>query len=335
MPQSNTYKAELIGHFVSLPSISSHVVENAATLLNRIEKMLYNAPSFIDAVKASTPKIEFRAVLTDDQSSLLKKGAVKLMTKKDGTILATLVDPETHRTVSNVALEKIELPNGISQCINNFMTQMQLAQIAEQMQSIQLAIEEVQRGQESDRLAMAYSCQQKLIQAMAIKNEDIKVIALMHIVSDAEDSRNLLMRSQAANAAFIASQPESFWGKLTAGVKTDTINAKILDIREGMLASTMVSLAEAMAYQELGEYTASRISLKYYANYIENTYLSTPDLIKRLDMLDPSPENYWSKTLPLVAAKIQRLPDKDSMVLIGGETNGTSPLQKMQETAPR
>ncbi len=61
--------------------------------------------------------------------------------------------------------------------------------------------------------ATAYSCQQKLIQAAAIQNPRLKEMALMQLVSDAENSRNLLMQSQSANAAFIKNQPESTWGQ--------------------------------------------------------------------------------------------------------------------------
>ena len=68
------------------------------------------------------------------------------------------------------------------------------------------------------------------------------------------------------------------------------------------------SLAEAMAYQELGEHEAARKSLTYYAEFLEETYVSVPGLIERLDLIDPAPENYWSKTLPDISKKIQLLP---------------------------
>ena len=133
---------------------------------------------------------------------------------------------------------------------------MQMAQIAEQIQVVQLAIEEVRQGQEYDRLAMAYSCQQKLLQAMEIRNPELKAMALLQIASDAEDSRNLLMQSQNANLAFIKDQPESFFGKLLSGATPEKISQRMNEIRESLSAVNMVSLAEAMAYQEMGENAA-------------------------------------------------------------------------------
>ena len=93
------------------------------------------------------------------------------MTKKDGSLMANLINPETKKIVSTVSLGKVKLSPELSQAMTNYATQMQMAQIAEQIQFVQVAVEEVRQGQEYDRLATAYSCQQKLIQAAAIQNQ--------------------------------------------------------------------------------------------------------------------------------------------------------------------
>lgn len=147
-------------------------------------------------------------------------------------------------------------------------------------------------------------------------------MALMRIASDAEDSRNLLMLSQKANVGFISEQPEGFWRKIFSGADTDKINSRIYEIREGLCAVNIASLAEAMAYQELGETAAARKSLTYYARFVHDTYLSVPGLVERLDLIDPAPENYWSKTLPGIARKIEALPCVEEILLIGGSGSG-------------
>lgn len=114
-----------------------------------------------------------------------------------------------------------------------------MAQIAEQIQVVQLAIEEVRQGQEYDRLATAYSCQQKLLQATEIKNPELKTMALLRIVLDAEDSRNLLMQN--ANLAFIKDQPESFFGKLLSGATPEKIGQRMNEIRESLSAVNRMS----------------------------------------------------------------------------------------------
>ena len=322
MVDASDYCADVEGYFSSVPEVAKPLLKNAKIALRKIEKMLYSAPAFINAVKASIPDETFQAILTDEQKSQIAQGVLKLMTKKDGSLMANLVNPNTNRIVSTVSLKSVKVTPEISQAMTSYATQMQMAQIAEQIQLIQVAVEEVRQGQEYDRLATAYSCQQKLLQAMTIKNPELKAMALLRVTSDAEDSRNLLMQSQNANLTFIKNQPESFWGKLVSGATPEKVNSRINEIRESLCAVNMVSLSEAIAYHEMGETEAARLSLQYYAGYIQKAYLETKGLVERLDLIDPSPENYWSKTLPDIEKKIQVLPFNEEHKLLGGKEDG-------------
>ena len=91
-------------------------------------------------------------------------------------------------------------------------------------------------GQEYDRLATAYSCQQKLLQAMDIKSRKLRTMALIQLVQSAEDSRNLLMLSQKRNVEFIMSQPEGIIQKILSGAKPEKINSRMNEIRESLCA---------------------------------------------------------------------------------------------------
>lgn len=316
---ASEYSEDLTEYFNDMPEVARPLLKGAKEVFSKIEQMLYSAPAFINLVKASIPEQTFQAILTDDQKAKIASGALRLMTKKDGSLMANLVNPETNKIVSTISLQSVNLSPAISQAMTSYASQMQMAQIAEQIQVVQLAIEEVRQGQEYDRLAMAYSCQQKLLQAMEIKNPELKAMALLQIASDAEDSRNLLMQSQNVNLVFIKEQPESFLGKLLSGATPDKISQRMNEIRESLSAVNMVSLAEAMAYQEMGENAAARQSLQYYASYIEKAYLSTKGLVERLDLIDPAPENYWTKALPDIRKKIQALPCVEEMQLLEGD----------------
>lgn len=316
---ASEYSEDLTEYFSDMPEVARPLLKGAKEAFSKIEQMLYSAPAFINLVKASIPEQAFQAILTDDQKQKIASGALKLMTKKDGSLMANLVNPETNKIVSTISLQSVNLSPAISQAMTSYASQMQMAQIAEQIQVVQLAIEEVRQGQEYDRLAMAYSCQQKLLQAMEMKNPELKAMALLQIASDAEDSRNLLMQSQNVNLTFIKEQSESFFGKLLSGATPDKISQRMNEIRESLSAVNMVSLAEAMAYQEMGENAAARQSLQYYASYIEKAYLSTKGLVERLDLIDPAPENYWTKTLPDIRKKIQALPCVEEMQLLEGD----------------
>ena len=190
--QSEEYKRKIKDYFEEIPVVAESLLNNAQMSFNKIEKMLYETPAFINIVQASISEDLFRVVLNEEQKRKLANGSLKLLTKKDGTLLAELIN-----------LDKIDLTPEVTNAMSNYAMQMQMAQIAEQIQVVQIAIEEVRQGQEFDRLATAYSCQQKLLQAMSLSNPDTKVNALLRIANDAEDSRNLLMQSQNINLEFL------------------------------------------------------------------------------------------------------------------------------------
>lgn len=321
---TSEYSGEIVEQFSTVPDVAKPLLKDAKATFKKIERMLYSAPAIVNLVKANIPDVTLQAVLTDEQKQQIAKGALKLMTKKDGSLMANLVNPETKKIVATIPLKNVKMAPEVTQAMTNYATQMQMAQIAEQIQIVQLAVEEVRMGQEYDRLATAYSCQQKLLQAMEIKNPELRAVALMQIASDAEDSRNLLMLSQKTNVRFITDQPESFFGKIIGGATPEKINSRMNEIRESLCAVNMVSLAEAIAYQELGEDSAARKSLAYYGEFVQKTYLAVPGLVERLDLIDPSPENYWSKTLPDIERRIQALPCNQEQNLIeeGAEEDG-------------
>ncbi len=302
------YKEELTEHFNQIPDIARPLLKEAKTLYSKIEKWLYTAPAFLSAVKAAVPEYVLEAVLTEEQKQQLAEGALKLLTKKDGSLMATLVNPETNKIVAQIPLKSVKITPDISRAMTNLSMQMQMAQIAEQIEYVQIAVEEVRIGQEHDRLATAYSCQQKLLQAMVINDPKLRAFALIQLVHAAEDSRNLLILSQKNNVDFLMNQPENFIEKIFSGASTDKISGRMEEIRESLCAVNIVSFAEAMAYQELGEYEAARKSLSYYAEFIDQTYISVPGLVQRLDMIDPANKRYWSELLPDISLKIKSLP---------------------------
>ncbi len=316
------YKEKVSEHFLQLPNVSVFLIEDAQVNFNKIEEMLYSAPSVVDVIKSFVPEEVFKVLLTEEQKGKLATGALKLMSRKDGTLMANFINPKTNKIVSTVSLEKVNFTPDIAKAITNYSTQMQLAQIAEQIQLMQIAIDEVRQGQEFDRLALAYSCQQKFLQAMNIANLELKRTALLNLVADAEDSRNMLMLSQKVITKFIISQPEDTLGKLFSNTSDKKINSKMQELRDNLSALNMVSLVEAMAYQEMGETASAQISLQYYADYINENYILQKGFIKRLDLIDPLPNLYWSKTLPQINMQIQALPCNCNIKELRGKVNG-------------
>ena len=102
---ASEYKEELSEHFEQVPEVAKTLLKEAKTAFSKIEKALYIAPTFINAVKAAIPDVTLQAVLTDEQKQQIAKGALKLMTKKDGSLMANLINPETKKIVTTIPLK--------------------------------------------------------------------------------------------------------------------------------------------------------------------------------------------------------------------------------------
>lgn len=280
----------------------------------KIENILYDAPIFINTIKSILPKETLQAVLTDEQKEQIKKGVIEIVSKKDGSLIAQLRNSETKKIIANIELEKVKEFPELSKALNAYVEQKKMKQIAEEINNIRIAVEEVREGLENDRLALAYSCQQKLIQAMEMKSECLKNQALISVIHSAEDSRNLLMLSQNVNLRFISEQPENTIGKLINGAKQEEIDKRITEIRENLSALNITSLVSAIGYQVLGEEESMKMSLNYYRDYLDKAYFKSDGLIERLDSLDSLPENYWTKKVPSLKSSIDELPYNNLLI---------------------
>ena len=294
---------------ISSTEWASTLFSKANDTLDSIKDIISCSPSFINLVKSTIPQTSYQAILTGEQQAKLASGALKLMQKNTGELMATLVNPNTGKIVSKIALEKISNTPNLQNALTNFAMQQQLAKITEQLELLCIAVEEVRVGQENDRLAAALSCEQKLLQAMKISSPELKSQALLRIAHDCEDSRNALMKSQSVNIEFIKAQPKTYLEKLfsrkTASNKK--IDLRMNEIRNSLYVLNMVSLTQALAYQELNEPSAAHEGLLYFSNYIQKSFLDTKDCVVRLDSIDPSPDNYWSKSLPKITKEINQL----------------------------
>lgn len=118
------YSYEVVEHFSDMPEVAKSLLKGAKIAFKKIEEMLYTAPAFINMVKASIPEQAFQAILTDEQKTQIANGALKLMTKKDGTLMANLVNPETNKIVSTISLKSIDLYPALSEAMTSYATQM-------------------------------------------------------------------------------------------------------------------------------------------------------------------------------------------------------------------
>ena len=310
--ESKTYARNPTSFFKGVSDLARPLLEDMAKDFYKIEDILYKSPSLINIINQDNSKnglgIRLEAVLSKDQMRKLTNGSLKLLSKKDGSLMAALIDPESKKIVANLPLKMIKENPEINQAMVGFAMQMQLAQIIEEVNSLNLGIENIIKSQEDDRLALANTCKQKFLQARCLKNIDVKTSLLLQVISDAEESRNLLMLSNKDSLKYIIDQPEGNIKKLFKGDTQEKIDSKINNLKVSLNAINMVSLVEALAYKELGEDEAAKESLLYFSNFIDKEYLENSKITERLQLIDTGNYKFWEEKLTTIKNNIEILP---------------------------
>lgn len=298
--------------------IGQQLLKNFNDNIKKMESILYMAPEFIAMIKTSVPETTLRAVLTSGQKEQLAKGALKIMTKKDGTLLACLINPKTQKVFQQIPLESVTTIPDFTSILNDVSMQLQMAQMMEVVTETNELVDEVRRGQENDRIAGAYSCEENLILTLACKNKKERERQLYQIANDAECCRQKLILSQKESICFVTKQPETFWGKFFKGTRTEKIENRLEEMRRNFNAINLVSIIQAICYKELNENEQLKISIATHQEYIKSTFLGEDSLIQRLDLISSSVEPFWNNNVDTVLKRIEKINYISSKNLIEG-----------------
>jgi hypothetical protein len=296
----------------------NYFVKNAGRVFDQIHDTLCALPAFLEVVERLVPVEEWVLVFTDEQRKELAKGALKMMAKKNGDIIAKVVDPKTHQIVANIPVKQVERIKDITPAMNDFMVQMQLANLAQEMKEVHRVVSRIQQGHEFDRLASAYSNERKLKYARQIQNKELQTQALLMIAHSAEDSRSRLMLGMKEDIQFIMGQPENEFIKLFT-INPTEINGRMNGIRSRVVAINQDSMTEATAYWALGEKQAALNTIENYRMFLEDSELTKVEVLNRLDVVDPNPENYWTKQFPTIQDTVHKISYEGAPLLLGGD----------------
>lgn len=288
----------------SSSSLIDSISFSAQKAVDEFYRILYRTPAVMELIKSSNPRTEYIVDLTDEQREKLASGALKFLRRKiDGALLGTLNDPNA-KFSQKVSLKEIKTTPELTSAMNSVSYQMQLAKLAKKIEAVQEEVRSLGKGLENDRLAMAYSCQQNFLQIRHMKNENLRNISLLNLIMCAENSRNTNMLSLQSKMDFVEDHPESIIKKVMNPTTMKDIDTKLNEIRDSLYAINISSLVEVASYQILGEPESAQESLKYYARFIESTFMEKEGLLERLNTLDESPNNYWTTMIPNLAKQI-------------------------------
>jgi hypothetical protein len=197
--------------------------------------------------------------------------------------------------------------------LNNFTLQVQVGEIIQQLQALNERLKAIERGQRDNRIAMALGAKQKLIEALAIHNSNLRNALLIEAVSSANTARAQLMESMKTDVRVILSR--------APGSKTETMN----EVRRSFTYINMATGIIATAYSVLGEPLARAASLKAYQHFLNTIVLKQvgkDSLLQRLNSWDSVADDMWIKEPTVLNRNLALLiKNTDGRLRIGTEEN--------------
>lgn len=251
-------------------------------------------PAIAKVIKSMADKDKILVAKMDSYiKTLIDKGVYRFTIDKNGDILPTIRDAEG--IVKQVRLEEKTCAPELINSLNNLMTYAAMTQILDEIKYVGEAIRELHIELQNDRIALAESSKDKLLQAAKIQDAGLREIAILNAVNSATEAKRVLMRNFSENLKFISENANKSDIKLMLEVKKGKeIPQKVSDAFQALVLITNSVQVECEGYSMLGEYAASKESLLQFNRFILENRLDDRDTLLLLN------ENTSQKKMPLV-----------------------------------
>lgn len=213
---------------------------------------------------------------------LIARGVYRFSIDKQGEILPTIRD--SSGIVKQVRLEDMTITPNLTQSLNNLSTHAVMAQILDEIEHVGDAIREIHVELQNDRLAMAESARDKLLQAKKIQDSKLREVAMLDVIHSATDAKRVLMRNFSQNMFQIAehSQKSDFLMVLDYKGEKD-INRRAIDSFQALVYITNTVQIECEGYAMLGEYESCKECLDEFKGFIIENKLNERDTLLMLN----------------------------------------------------
>lgn len=215
-------------------------------------------------------------------AELIEKGIYRFSIDNKGEILPTIRDAK--HIVKQVRLKEISFNPQITQALNNLATHAALAQILDEIEYVEDAIKGIHIELQDDRIALAESAWDKLIQARKIHDSRLREIAILGVIGTATDAKRTLMRNFIRNNERIKSisNKTSFEMAISFG-KAKDIPQQSGDALQDLISLTNAVQVECEGYAMIGEYDACKETLMQFRKFVIDNKLNERDTLLRLN----------------------------------------------------
>lgn len=217
---------------------------------------------------------------------LIKKGIYRFTIDKKGRILPTIRDAK--HIVKQVRLRDMTYAPNLIPSLNNLSVHAAMAQILDEIEYIGDAIQGIHIELQNDRIALAESAKDKLMQARQIQDSRLRSQAILGVISSATDAKRTLMRSFSQNWLYIQEHSnQSNIEQIFDFKGPKNVPSKSQDAMQELVYLTNAVQIECEGYALLGEYDACKICLDEFSGFIKENRLNERDTLLLLNENTP------------------------------------------------
>jgi len=272
------------------------------------EQIQVKLPAIADTIRALAAKETVMVAQMDSYvKKLIETGVYRFSIDKHGEILPTIRDASG--IVKQVRLSEMQLTPQLSQSLNNLATQAAMAQILDKIECVSESIKQIHIELQNDRIALAESARDKLLQAMRIQDARLREIAILNVIGTATEAKRILMRNFAQNLAYISENSKKSLFELIFDFKGHEVEQKAIDTMQALVSITNVVQIECEGYAALGEFAASQACLTQFRSFITSNKLDRRDTLLLVNENLEKKQNSIVDDFSLISARIRTFED--------------------------
>lgn len=262
-----------------------------------------NTNAVINFLKSTTPQQVYDVSIKDKVSGLLKDGKVRLGELKDGSgFMPNFVANETinvdgkiykeNQIVAQARLNVRDITPDMANAINNCAVNMQLSRINAKMEEMNKSLGNVEQGQRNDRIALVYSAEEQMKEALTIKDETIRKNSIINAISTANDARFQLMETLKTDRyKFLKDVKSTNILDLIKG-SAETTAKNVDEIKSAFFYINMSTSICAQGYMFLDEKEAMLKSIDVYKEFVNDMFIEN-GVMNELQSFSKSTDNMW------------------------------------------
>jgi hypothetical protein len=281
---------------LDITNFSSEIHESAITdIVNQLKESTNTGSNLFNAFNKKA-EIFYEAIIDDKAKLKLNSGEWNLKCRADGKGILPFFFKGNERIDKQVALKKVKRTSDSAQALSNIAIQQSLKEINEKIDHVVSIVTRVEQGQRNDRISLVLSARQMFLEALSLKDKEMKKFALHNAISLANNARLKLMLTLKTDCDELKDESEK--NSLLHNNKK-TIDHLIQNIEQSYKAIGFATQLIASVYNLLNENESMIVSLKLYEQFLQNTLLEKKENdqnvseILHMNCSYDSVKNFW------------------------------------------